>query len=252
MPAGGARPASTTPRCETRRDFLKKSAAAALLGLSGVSRVRGQTSPPAANPPRWARLSTPYVQWARHQPEDAELTRIIQGAGVKISSDCPSISADRLEVLCAYRLIFTDHLAVVTDARQQDNLREYIDRGGFIYIDGCNDQTVTPSFRVFHEQHLAFLAHLLPGTEVRLLSQQHPIFQAPFPVDQRALIPDPEATDDPKWVGARQALYGIYDDNRLVVLLSQEHLRCAWGQVPQRTVLKQKLAANIHAYAMTR
>jgi hypothetical protein len=86
-----------------------------------------------------------------------------------------------------------------------------------------------------------------------MLGPGHPIFRAHFPLDEKAVIPDPLAAQG-RWTGARQSLYGVFDDDRMVALLSQEHLRCAWspnqgGWSPQKVALKTHLVTNIYAFA---
>jgi hypothetical protein len=162
-----------------------------------------------------------------------------------------TVAPTRLADLCAFPFIFSNHLAALSDASQLSNLREYLYRGGFIYLDGCDDYTVNPSFRVFHEQHIALFARWLPGSQVRLLPPQHPIFRSIFPVTESSVI-SKAGPHDPKWAGASQALYGVFDDDRMIILLSQLHLRCAWGVDRDNTELKMRQAANIYAYAMPR
>jgi Domain of unknown function (DUF4159) len=245
---------ASAPLRDTRRGFLKRSAAAALAGLLGVQPALAQTGEPKARPATWARLITPFPQWSRHQPDDTFLTHFMLAAGLNVAPTVPTVVPSSLEALEGFSLLFANHLAAVTDEGEQANLREYLYRGGFIYVDGCNDNRVTPSYRVFHQQHLALFARMLPGSEVRLLSSAHPIFRTPFPVEEKALIPDAEP-NNPKWAGARQALYGVFDDDHIVILFSQEHLRCSWspdqgGWNPEIAAMKVRLAANIHAHGM--
>jgi hypothetical protein len=210
-------------------------------------------------PPRpaaWARLITPYDQWNRHGTEDGILTKFLQKYGLPFGPVGPAIEPSNLDALRGFALLHTNQLAAVEDEDHIANLREYVYGGGFIYVDACGDSSLTTSFRSYHDQHLACFARMLPGSEVRILSAQHPIFHKVFPVEESVLISHPEPIA-PSWAGARQALYGVFDDDHMVALLSQEHLRCSWtpnqrGYDPKNLVLKIALATNIYAYALSR
>lgn len=236
---------------DTRRSFLKTLAVGAIGIPIASRRAAAQAGEPSRRMAAWARLVTPDPQWNRHQEEDPELTAFIRKGGLDISSQCYTVKPSNLAALCAFPLIFTDDLAAVEDPTQINNLREYLYRGGFIYVDGCHDATVTPFFRIFHERHLACFARLLPGFQIRVLSSKHPIFQSLYAVDERELISNPTPRR-PQWEGTRRSLYGVFDDDRIVILLSQEGIRCAWGPPwdPREAKLKRRLAANIHAYAI--
>ena len=241
---------------ETRRSFLKKASAAALLSLFGARRTLAQSSAPTARPAAWARLITPYYQWNRHGAEDADLTKFLVEAGLPFIPVGPPFEPSNPAVLREFALLHTNQLAAVEDAAHIANLREYVYGGGLIYVDACGDTSLTTSFRNYHDEHLALFARMLPGSEVRILSAQHPIFHKIFPVEESALIPKPEPIA-PSWAGARQSLYGVFDDDHMVALLSQEHLRCSWtpnqrGYNPKNVVMKIALATNIYAYALSR
>jgi hypothetical protein len=241
---------------ESRRSFLKKASAAALAGLFGAQRALGQSSSSPGHPAAWARLITPYFQWNRHGTEDAALTKFLQEAGLPFAPVGPAFDLSDLADLRPFALLHTNQLTAVEDPDDIAKLREYAYGGGFIYVDACGDTSLTKSCQDYHDQHLALLARMLPGSEVRILSGEHPIFHRIFQVDESALIPNPEPSN-PSWAGARRALYGVYDDDHMVALLSQANLRCSWtrnqaGYDPKKVALKLREVANIYAYALSR
>ena len=229
----------------TRRSFLKKVAAtAAFAGLSGVTRAAAKADAPQAGHTGWARLVTPSPYWDIHNGHDPIMGDFIRReTTLKLDPVYYPVEPAKLDRLCAFPFIFTNNLAVVRNERELLNIREYLYRGGFIYIDGCVNAQVTPSFKVFYEQHMALFQRLLPGCEIRKLQSNHPIFRAYFPVNEHDL--------NTYFVGDRvPALYGVIDDDRMIMLLSLEALQCGWPQDPEKMKVDMKQIANIYVYAL--
>jgi hypothetical protein len=239
------------PPPETRRAFLRKlSGAVAGAGLLGATRVLAQGDPPEVARAGWARLVTDEREWDFHGDRDSQFASamaasIIQKTGVKFSSTIYHVTPGNLNQLCAHPVILTNELTAVNDEKDWENIREYLYRGGFIYIDACVH--VTPDLKSFRQEHLSRLTALLPGSEIRRLSPKHPIFSACFPIDLSVLHGDPQ---DPP--GESRAMYGVYDDDRMVALLSLAHLFCGWPQEPSTVEIKMEQIANTYVYARTR
>ncbi len=91
---------------------------------------------------------------------------------------------------------------------------------------------------------------LLEGVQGSRLASVHPIFHTQFPIEESSSSTQ-LSPGDPRWKGAAEALYGVYDDDRMVMLLSQLHLQCGWRENPAKQERKMKQIANIYVYAMT-
>ena len=178
---------SSPPPPETRRTFLRKVAGAvATAALLGSTRARAQEVLSPAAKTAWGRLITPNPIWNFHRDQDPQLAHFIRTeTTLKIAPTSDPVTPADLDQLCAYSFIFSNYLAEVFDPGDLLNLQEYLYRGGFIYVDACTNPHATPNFLVFYERHLALFAHLAPGSEVRRLPSNHPIFRAYFPVDER-------------------------------------------------------------------
>jgi hypothetical protein len=240
------------PVPESRRTFLKRLAeAAAITGLVGCTRAMAQGNQPKVGHTGWARLVTSSPFWDVHQDQDSTLAAFIRKeTALKIDLTCYPVKPVDLERLCAFPFIFTNNLTAVRDARELLNLREYLYRGGFIYIDGCVNRGVTLSFRRFYEEHIGLFQYLLPGSVVRRLPADHAIFHAYFPVRESQLQFDP-VNPDYQWAGATQGLYGVFDDDHLLVILSLDHLQCGWPEKkPEERRMAQQEIANIYVYAL--
>ena len=246
-------------RRETRRSFLKKLAGglAVSAGMLCARGAFGQTMdaplPTPGGRASWARLVTPSPFWKLHSEQDAAVADFIRReAHLNLASTNYTVDPANLEALAAFPLIFTNSLTAVVDPQQRDNLREYLQRGGFFFIEGCLDHRVTRSFTAFMAGHLRLFDQLAPGSQARRLAPNHPIFRAYFPVDETKLSLIEPTDDDQRWRGAPQALYGIYQQNRMISLISLEHLQCEWFTKPEKIPFCLQQIANIYVYAMTR
>jgi Domain of unknown function (DUF4159) len=235
----------------SRRSFVRKIAGAAgAVGLLGATRARAQEDAPPIENAGWARLITATPYWAFHRENDPLVVNFIrEKAQLEIGS--PSlVEASQLDQLCASRFLFSNNLTAVRDPRELLNLREYLYRGGFIYVDTCVRTDVTPSFGAYYRRHLELFTHLVPGSQVTLLPPEHPIFHAYFPVEKWSIPSGAHLDGDPQWAGAREALYGVFDDDRMIALLSLDHLLCGWPNSLNRRPAALRQIANIYGVAL--
>lgn len=190
----------------------------------------------------WARLVTGSSSWTVHSANDPMLADFIRSQSrLNIDPTCYPASPANLAQLCAYPLIFTNNLTDVHDARQLANVREYLRRGGFIYIDRCVNLSFSLPQEAFYERHVALFARLLPGSEVRRLPDEHELFHCYF---------EPRREHASRESG-HNGVYGVYDRGRMVALLSLANFQCGWPQSGDRGVESMKMIANIYVYAMT-
>jgi hypothetical protein len=240
----------------TRRSIVRKMMLASLAISADLLRTRrtfGQTAAATDTRTGWSRLVTPSPFWNLHGEQDRVLAEFI-GRETHLNLDPTGYSVDpsNLDELASYPFVFTNDLAVVSDAKQRFNLQEYLKRGGFLYIDGCLDHRVTRSFSDFLSQHKKLFAELVSGSEVRQLAPDHPIFRAFSPVEENKLSSLAIASDDPRWKDTPQALYGVFSQERMISLISLDHLQCEWLTKPNKIPFCMRQIANIYVYAMTR
>jgi hypothetical protein len=232
----------------TRRSFLKNLAGTgAAVALAGaMPRVLAAAAGSQTQPGHtgWARLVTPSPNWKVHDGNDATLATYIRNTmSLPIDEAGYAVKPSNLDDLCRFPVIFTNDLAAVRNDRELLNLREYLYRGGFLYIDACINAPVTPSFTQFADEHFTLLARLLPGSQMRRLNADHPIFHIHFNVDERELSEYFNIDRDP-------GLYAVIDDDRIVALVSLDALLCGWPQDPRKGGFSKKAVANIYAYAV--
>ena len=237
---------ASLPPGETRREFIRKLAVAtAAVGVMGTARVAAaQAAAPATLPTAgWARLITPHREWDFHRDREShEVEFLRQDPTLNFNTRSATVHPDDLADLCRSPFIFTFDMTMISSGRAWENIREYLYRGGFLYVDNCVH--VSPDIRAYREDHLRRLTRLLPASEWRRLSDDHPIYRARYPIKVKALPDDQNTPPD-----QLRALYGVFDDDRMVALVSMAHLFCGWPEHPEYVDACMKQMANIYAYS---
>ncbi len=201
----------------------------------------------------WARLITGDEAWNRHSETDERLSNFIRKE-TSLNIDPTWYSADphKLDQLCLYPLIFTNNLTEATGSGPRANLKEYLRRGGFLFVDACTNRTITRDPDAFYKDHVALMRELVPGCAVRELPATHEIFRHYFTLSETPPHTYMGNVYDPKF--ARYGLYGVYSGDRMVALLSLAGLQCGWAGMDGTDHAKEcmKMVVNIYVYAMTR
>lgn len=134
------------------------------------------------------------------------------------------------------------HNNFVLDSDELQNLRTYLDHGGFLFASGC---CTNPAFPAAWRRELS---RIFPGHSVQSLAYDHPIYRTFYTIaDVRSLHEN-----------RRIHLEGLTYQGRLVAVICEEGLCCAfsmdnqcnrgYGVSPEDG---KKLALNIAVYAMT-
>ena len=127
----------------------------------------------------WARLKTQSLSWQRHAQSDPYLLHFIRGtAKLNIDPAWHSADVENLEQMCAYPFIFSEGLHHVTDSRGLQNIREYLQRGGFIFVDSCIAVNRDPD--VFLQAQIDTLHSVLPDARMERLPDDHVIYHNCF------------------------------------------------------------------------
>lgn len=192
----------------------------------------------------WARLITGSSSWSVHESNDSMLASFIrEQTSLNMDPTCYPVDPGKLEQLCAYPLIFTNNLTNVKDPQHLANLREYLHRGGFIYVDRCVNLSYSLEQEPFYERHVALFAKFLPGSVVREVPPTHELYRCYF-----TIVPADRHTT----ARFHSGVYGVYENGRMVALVSNANLQCGWPNSHDHGATSMKTIANIYVYAMTR
>jgi hypothetical protein len=193
------------------------------------------------------------VYWRRHAEFDYRLSNFIrEQSGLNIDPEWQSANPADLKQLCAYPILFTNNLTDVKAPEQLANLQEYLRRGGFIIIDVCINTNVTRDPDAFLAAHTALMRSLAPGATIRMLAPDHPIYRVYFSMRDTPPHSFMSSIYDPKW--ARHGLYGVFEGERMISLISLSGLQCGWANTQPAGVdlESMRMLVNIYVYAMTR
>jgi hypothetical protein len=233
---------------ESRRTFLRRLAwSFAAVGLGAAAGgTDAEPVGPASSRSGWAHLITPDDgRWDYHDGSERRFLRFLapdpqmQYAGDYLRADPMDFGE-----LCRSPFLFTWDLGQIPPGRAWSNLREYLYRGGFLYIDNCVN--LSPDAVDFRDDHISRLTRLLPSSECRRLPPGHAIFRTRYPMKVSDLPEHPVTPPE-----CQKAFYGVFDDDRMVALISLSHLFCGWGQRPADVEPCLRQLANIYLYART-
>ncbi|MFC1453888.1 DUF4159 domain-containing protein [Verrucomicrobiota bacterium] len=198
----------------------------------------------------WARLRfrlqppEPENWWAHYQADLKLINFINKNTSANIRETWEVVDVSKLEHMCRFPFIFM-HAQVRTafTAQERKNLREYMERGGFLFIDDCLLDAAHPD--VFFQSIKKDLSTLIPGAEWVKLPADHPIYHCFYNMPN----------GQPHMQGAIRGGWGYMYKKRMMAYLTASDLHCGWifadafGQAKVREALK--MGANIYLYAIT-
>jgi len=198
----------------------------------------------------WARLRTASPSWNRHAQSDHLLLEFIHNSTtLDIDPAWHAADVNNLTQMCAYPFLFCEGLGYV-DENGLRNLHEYIQRGGFLFIDSCIAPDVNRREDDFIATQLAALRGILPEMRTEAIHPNHAIFHNCF--DMVDGLPNTRVDDLPDW--PPEGLTAIYSQNRLVCILSVSGLQCGWAGIihsREHCTNCMKMMINIYLYAIT-
>lgn len=198
----------------------------------------------------WARLKTPSPSWNRHASSDHFLLEYIRrSTTLNIDPVWRAADVEDIHQMCAYPFLFSEGLGYVDEAGRK-NLREYIQRGGFLFIDSCIAPNVNRREDDFIALQMDALHDILPDMRTESIPADHEVFHNCF--DMVDGLPNTRIDDLPDW--PPEGLTAIYSKNRLVCIMSVSGLQCGWaGIIPSQEHCTEcmQMMINIYVYAIT-
>jgi hypothetical protein len=240
----------------TRDQFLKLVAAggASLLGMDLLASAQEAHKGPLVpwGRLRWLGEKGDTEDWHVHPHGDINLMDLIRDvSSVNLEKKWNVADVSDLASMVEYPFLFMHgELAPELDAVAQQNLREYLLRGGFLFAEDCVcgycHHGMNNKNDFFFRSMIDQLPNVLPGSKVEQLPMDHPLFHCFYHFDEW-----------PHMQGTKWGPHGLIYDGRLVALLSPSDLHCGWtngdrwfGMGKQK--LSMQMGANIYLYSMTR
>ncbi|MCO6457397.1 MAG: DUF4159 domain-containing protein [Pirellulaceae bacterium] len=186
--------------------------------------------------------------WDRHPQGVQHLTRFVETEWRReLSWQTVDVQAATVEDLLETPVLLLSGQQLLNLTRQQrENLREYVNQGGFIFAEACDGRGCNG--RLFDQAFRELMRELFPDAPLRLLPPDHPVWYAQRKVDPRFLRP----------------LYGMDACCRTSVVYCPETLSCFWELASTRQLPKYpaevrdeiqaclNIGANVLAYATNR
>ena len=201
----------------------------------------------------WARLKTPSDWWRRHASADPTLMRFLRdNTTLNIDPTWYVADVENLHQMCVYPLLFSQGIGMLKTPSSKANLGEYMRRGGFLLIDACINQGVTPDPDVFFAQQKEMISEILPDATVVALRPDHDVYSCFFQFpDGKPPHTYFENVFDPAW--EKYGLYGIMIGHRMAGIISLSGLQCGWARMVApagHDIECMKMMVNIYIWAM--
>lgn len=221
--------------------------------LGSASAANSEVSEQRGGHFQWARLKSSYKYWDRHpQAENIIINFIRQQTTLNVDSKWAAADVKDLESLTRYPFLYAEGVQGIDSEAERRNLREYLERGGFLFIEGCiNTTEVNPDPDRFYQLQVQGLEATLPGVEIRELPVGHEIFNCFFHLPNGIPRTYQENRFDPRL--AKYGLYGIYYRDRMVGALDLAGLKCGWSypRIPDQKNECMQMVVNIYVFALT-
>jgi hypothetical protein len=206
---------------------------------------------PADGKLKWARLRIgDATQWDRHIVGDTFLLDFMRrNTSLDVDQKVYAVHAADLEELCQFPFVFAESLIPATDV-ERHNFGEYIRRGGFFFIDACEDSSVNPNPDDFLRAQAKLLAREFPGMYIAELPPEHAVFTNVFKMT--AFPPTPRGQSFDPVAGPHFPLHALILNGRTVGIISVGGLQCARAghNGPLQGVASMRMTTNVFVFAL--
>ena len=249
----------------SRRRFLR-SAAASVAGLSAASAMKfGKTEAaqalPAANSAAKRRIITtgqfvfPRLQFSVYDETvdiwncgpigDVNLRRKLQElTNMNVSQEPRVVRLSDFDDMCRNPFVFmTSEGYFKLTQVEENNLREFLERGGFILADDCVYLTTGDRFFLCYRD---LINKLYPDNPMRKIPYDHEIFHCYFDFPNGA----------PHCQGVPHGAYGLFEPGtgRIMTTVTPGDIHCGWQCrffTPELNEASLKMGINIIIYFLT-
>lgn len=182
--------------------------------------------------------------WYMYPSADLKfLEQLIDNTSINMSLEWNVASFKKLDDMCAFPLIFlsSEHFVNMHDD-ENANLKEYLLRGGMIWLDDC----VWKGQNLFYRSMLEKLKKIFPDVVFKSYKRDYPLLTCYYKFDG--------------WLHLQGIDTGItlaYLDGRLIGMLSGSDLHCGWvgagwfRPFPAKRDAAYRMGINIYVYGMT-
>lgn len=227
---------------------LRRGLAAVLLALTAASSV-GAARPEPFN---WATVKYDSGDWDSAPLVPTNLMHsVAQYTAIPVAESGATVDLASPEVFRFPFLYLTGHLPVRFNQQESENLKAYVERGGFLFVDDHNHDIDG----AFHKTATAELRRLFGADALRQVPNDHELYRAFF------RFPDGPPTTSHELNGwgdnlVHEHLFGVEIGGRLGVLYSSKDYSSEWNYHARnkrfQSLDNTRFGVNIVVYALTR
>lgn len=200
----------------------------------------------------WCRLKFPVRgsssresawDWHAHPSGDVKMIQVLRDyTSINLKQEWNVVDISDLDKMCSFPLIFMHGQRLINiNKKAENNLKEYILRGGFLLIDDCVYSKLAPD--LFFRSMLKKLKKLFPEAKFKRLRTKHDLFKCYFKVYRW-----------PHMQGRNNGIYAVYYKKRLISFIYSSDLHCGWVDAGwfsyAKTQNSYKMGVNLYIYAM--
>lgn len=170
-------------------------------------------------------------------------TKLQQLTNINVSQDPKVVHLGDFDELCRYPFVFmTSEGSFKLPENEERNLREFLERGGFIFADDCVYQGQDRFFKCYVE----LINKLFPGNPMRKIPYDNEIFHCYYDFPEGA----------PSMQGVPNGAYGLFEPGtgRLMTVVTPGDLHCGWCSSffsPEKNQKAIEMGINIIIYFLT-
>jgi len=249
----------------SRRRFLTQGIGAlgALAALTAVRRLGAAEAPPAAaaaaaaggsGPVKTGQFIFPRLRFAvtDNTPDrwnvgpigDVNLRRQLATlTNVNVSQDPQIVTLSDFDDMVRHPFVFmTSEGYFDLTETEQKNMREFLERGGFIHADDCVFEGQDRFFRTYNN----WMAKMFPDNPMRKIPYDHEIFHIYFDFPNGC----------PHMQGVNNGAYGLFEPGtgRIMTVNTPGDLHCGWMcryWAPEKNMSAIKMGINIIIYFLS-
>lgn len=182
--------------------------------------------------------------WNASPIGDVNLRRKLQElTNINVSQDPKVVHLGDFDEMCRYPFVFmTSEGNFKLPEQEEKNLREFLERGGFVHADDCVYRGEDRFFKCYVE----LINRLFPGNPMRKIPYDHEIFHCYYDFAEGA----------PHMQGVPHGAYGLFEPGtgRLMTVATPGDLHCGWCNrffSPEKNKQSIEMGINIIIYFLT-
>lgn len=183
--------------------------------------------------------------WDAHPMGDVVLRQqLAELTNINVSQEPRVVTLANFDEMCRNPFVFMTSEGSFALAEQEErNLREFLERGGFIHADDC---VYNAREDRFFRNYNSLINKLFPDNPMRLIAFDHEIYHVYFD------FPD----GCPHMQGVKHGAYGLFEPGtgRIMSVNTPGDLHCGWVNrffSPEKNLQAMKMGINIIIYFLT-